>query len=409
LTLVRCTPPGVWGVNREVEPERFRKSTAGRLIRVGRGEEAYWAFVPHDLPPDLDLDLDDEFLALLAEAEHSLGELKALARTMPDPRLSVGPFIRREAVFSSRIEGIETDVVHLYAYEAGQPSPPGLGRSGVSESDTWEALNYVRALEYGLAHMDALPVSLRLIRQLHLSLMGGTIGTRATPGEFRRSQNWIGGPGSTLRDADFVPPPLTEMHSALDALEKYLHGDGRYPPLVRLALIHYQFEAIHPFIDGNGRIGRMLLPLLVVHWELLPLPLLYLSGFFERHQDEYYQLLIGASERGAWKAWLAFFLRAVTEQASDAMGRAKQLQDLLTAWRTQLREAGMPSWMLGLADMLFERPLVSGRMVQKRFGVSHPTTMKGFQRFEGMGILREMTGGQRNKLYLATAVVKTVE
>jgi len=390
-----------------MDAERFRNSAAGRLIRVGRGEEAYWAFVPHDLPPDLDL--DDELLAVLAEAERSLGELKSLDRTMSDPRLSVGPFIRSEAVFSSRIEGIETDVVHLYAYEAGQPSLPGLGRPGVTESDTWEALNYVRALEHGLEHMDALPVSLRLIRQLHLRLMGGTIRARATPGEFRRSQNWIGGPGSTLRDADFVPAPPTEMHSALDALEKYLHSDDQYPPLVRLALTHYQFEAIHPFIDGNGRVGRMLLPLLLLHWELLPLPLLYLSGFFQRHQDEYYELLIGVSETGDWKAWLAFFLRGVAEQANGAMTRAKQLRDVVTAWRTPLREAGLPSWMLGLADVLFETPLVSGQMVQKRFGVSHPAAMTGLRHLEDMDILREITGGQRNRLYLATAVVKTAE
>jgi Fic family protein len=390
-----------------MDAERFRNSTAGRLVRVGRGEEAYWAFAPHDLPPDLDL--DDELLALLAEAERSLGELKGLARTMTDPRLPVGPFIRREAVFSSRIEGIETDVVHLYAYEARQPSPPGLGRPGVSESDTWEALNYVRALEYGLEHMDALPVSLRLIRQLHLRLMGGTIGTRATPGEFRRSQNWIGGPGSTPCDADFVPPPPTEMHSALDALEKYLHGGGRYPPLVRLALTHYQFETIHPFVDGNGRVGRMLLPLLLLHWELLPLPLLYLSAFFERHQDEYYQLLIGVSERGAWKAWLSFFLRAAAEQANDAMGRAKQLQDVQLEWRHRVQDGGTPGWMLGLADLLFETPLVTAEAVRMQLGVSQDSATEGLARLEDMGILREMTGRQRNRLYLATAAVKTAE
>lgn len=389
-----------------MDPDRFKDSTAGRLVRVGRGEEAYWAFVPHDLPPDLDL--DDELLTVLAEAERSLGELKALARTTPNPRLSVGPFIRREAVFSSRIEGIETDVVHLYAYEAGQPSLPGLGRTGVSESDTWEALNYVRALEYGLAHMDALPVSLRLIRQLHLRLMGGTIGERATPGEFRRSQNWIGGPRSTLRDADFVPPPPTEMHSALDALEKYLHGGGRYPPLVRLALIHYQFEAIHPFVDGNGRVGRMLLPLLVVHWELLPLPLLYLSAFFHRHQDEYYQLLIGVSERGTWKRWLSFFLRAVAEQARDAMGKAKQLHELQADWHVRLAtDSSAPA--SGLADMLFETPVVSIPQVQHGLNVTYPTAQKHVERLMEAEILHQTGESSHGKTFAAWEIFDIVK
>ena len=390
-----------------MDPERFSHSTAGRLIRVGAGQEAYWAFVPHDLPPDLDW--DDELALALAEAERYLGELKDLGRAMPNPHLFVGPFIRREAVFSSRIEGIETDIADLYAFEAGQLSLPGLGTPGVSESDTWEVLNYVRALEHGLERRLTGDVSLRLIRQLHQRLMGGLIGERATPGEFRRSQNWIGRPGSSLQEADFVPPPPKEMHTALEALEKYLYADGRYPPLVRLALIHYQFEVIHPFIDGNGRVGRLLALLLLVHWGLLPLPFLCLSGFFDRHRENYYELLIGVSERGAWKQWIQFFLRGVAEQAGDAMARAKQLQDLQLDWRGQLQDGGAPGWILGLADLLFETPLVSAQMVRKRLGVSHPTAMEGLRRLEDMGVLREISGKERNRLYLAAAIMNTVE
>jgi Fic family protein len=199
------------------------------------------------------------------------------------------------------------------------------------------------------------------------------------------------------------------MHTALDAFEKYLQGDDQYPPLVRLALIHYQFEAVHPFVDGNGRIGRLLVSLLLVQWGLLPLPLLQLSAFFERHSDEYYELLIGVSERGAWKAWLAFFLRGVAEQSGDAMARTKQMQDLQLDWRGQLRDGGAPEWILGLADLLFETPVVSAQMVRKRLGVSDPTAMEGLRRLEDMGILRESTGTGRNKVYLATAVVKSME
>jgi Fic family protein len=321
----------------------------------------------------------------------------------------VGPFIRREAVLSSRIEGTETDIADLYGYEAGQLPLPGLGRPGVSELDAREVLNYVRALEYGLERLDTLPASLRLMRELHERLMEGVHGERATLGEFRRSQNWIGRPRCTLNEADFVPPPPDQMHAALDALEKYLHAQDDQPELVRLALIHYQFEAIHPFLDGNGRIGRLLVSLLLVHWGLLPLPLLYLSAFFEAHRDEYYDLLMAVSERGAWSEWVAFFLRGVGEQARDAVARATRLQDLQLEWRSQLQEGGVPAWILGLMDMLFETPLVSGQMVQKRFGVSHPTAMKGIRRLEDMGILREITGKERNRLYLATAVVNGVE
>ena len=381
-----------------MDPERFRDSTAGRVIWVGRGQKAYWAFVPNELPPGLDW--DEELVLVLAEAERSLGELKGLGQTMPNPHLPVGPFIRREAVFSSRIEGIETDIADLYAYEAGQLSLPGLGRPGVSESDVWEVLNYVRALEYGLERMRTSPVSLRLIRQLHLRLMGGVLGERATPGDFRRSQNWIGRPGCTLHEADFVPPPPTEMHTALDAFEKYLHGDDQYPPLVRLALIHYQFEAIHPFVDGNGRIGRLLVSLLLVQWGLLPLPLLHLSAFFERHRDEYYELLIGVSERGAWKAWLSFFLRGVAEQSGDAMARAKQLQDLQLDWRERL--AGVRSALpLRLADMLFETPLVSIPQVRHALDVTYPTAQNRVDTLVEADILRQVGESSYGKTFVA--------
>jgi Fic family protein len=376
-------------------------------MRVGKGEEAYWAFVPHDLPPELEW--DDELQLALAEAERSLAELTGFVRTMPTPRLFVGPLIRREAVFSSRIEGLEADVVDLYAYEVDRFALPGLGRPGVSRSEVWEILNCARALEYGLERVDTLPASLRLIRELHLRLLGGLIGERATPGEFRRSQNWIGTPGSSLSDADFVPPPPSEMHTALEALGKYLHSDGRYPPLVRLGLIHYQFETIHPFIDGNGRVGRMLLSLLLLHWGLLPLPFLHLSAFFDHHRSEYYELLIGVSERGAWKPWLAFFLRAVAEQSADTMARAKRLRELQLEWRSALEDGGAPDWMLGLVDLLFERPLVSAQMLRKRLRVSDATAPEGLRRLKEMGILEEIAGGGRDKLYLAPGIMNAVE
>jgi Fic family protein len=367
-----------------MDPERFRDSTAGRVIRVGRGKEAYWAFVPHDLPPALEW--DRKLVMVLADAQRSLGELAGLGRAIPNPHLLVGPFIRREAVLSSRIEGTETDIADLYGYEAGQLPLPGLGRPGASESDAREVLNYVRALEYGLKRLDTLPASLRLMRELHERLMEGVRGERATPGEFRRSQNWIGRPGCTLNEADFVPPPPDEMKTALGALEEYLHEEDDQPELVRLAFIHYQFEAIHPFVDGNGRIGRLLVSLLLVHWGLLPLPLLYLSAFFEEHRDEYYDLLFAVSERGAWSEWVGFFLRGVAEQARDAVVRAKRLQDLQLGWRERL--AGARSALpLRLVDMLFETPMVSIPQVQRALEVTYPTAQRNVHKLIDADIL----------------------
>jgi Fic family protein len=386
--------------------ERFRNSPTGRLLRVGQGETAYWAFIPHPLPPLLPL--DKELVYTLSEADRALGELAGLGRAMPNPHLFISPFVRREAVLSSRIEGTQTDIANLYAYEAGQRSLPGLN-AAPPETDVREVLNYVRAMTYGLERLNTLPISLRLIRELHEHLMEGVRGERATPGEFRRTQNWIGRPGCTLNEAEFVPPPVIKMHKALDAFEKYLHSKDPYPPLARLAFIHYQFEAIHPFLDGNGRIGRLLLSLLLVSWNLLPLPLLHLSAFFEQHRQDYYNLLLAVSEQGAWREWVIFFLRGVAEQARDACIRAKQLQDLQTEWRRKLQQARVSGLVVGIADFLLERPILSASEVQKKFGVSHPAAIRALRRLEEMQILQEVTGKERNRLYLAKEIIKIAE
>jgi Fic family protein len=388
-----------------MDPERFSDSTAGRLIRVGTGPTAYWAFLPHDLPPSLRW--DTKLVFVLADAERALGELAGVGRTMPNPHLLVGPFVRREAVLSSRIEGTETDIADLYSYEAGQLPLPGLGRRGASESDAREVLNYVRALEYGLERLDSLPVSLRLLRELHERLMEGVRGGRATPGEFRGSQNWIGRPGCTLSDADFVPPPPAEMQAALATLEKYMHAEGEEPPVVRLALIHYQFEAIHPFLDGNGRIGRLLISLLLVHWGLLPLPLLYLSAFFDRHRDDYYDLLRGVSERGAWQEWVEFFLRGVAEQALDASRRAKQLQDLQIEWGERL--AGVRSALpLRLADHLFDSPVLTIPQAQRVLGVTYHSARRSVEKLVQVDVLQPGGETGRAKTFVAGEVLEAI-
>ncbi len=325
---------------------------------------------------------------------------------MPNPHLLIGPFVRREAVLSSRIEGTQADIADLYAYEVGQLPLPGL-EPAPPESDVREVLNYVRALEYGLKRLATLPVSLRLIRELHERLMADVRGEHATPGEFRSRQNWIGPPNCTLNEASYVPPPVPEMRDALAAFERFLHDAGTYPPLVRLALVHYQFEAIHPFVDGNGRIGRLLLSLLMVEWELLPLPLLYLSAYFHRHRQEYYELLMAVSECGAWQGWLTFFLQGVAEQAGDAVVRAKQLQDLREAWRERLAEArsALP---LRLADSLFDSPVLTIPQAQRLLEVTYHSAQRNVQKLVDADILQQVGESSYGKTFLAGEILQAM-
>ena len=388
-----------------MDPERFRGSAAGRLLQIGQGAAAYWAFVPNPLPPPLTLNAD--LVRTLSAADRALGELAGLGRALPNPHLFIAPLVRREAVLSSRIEGTQADLADLYAYEAGQPPLPGT-HAPPPEADVREVRNYVRALEYGLERVPTLPVSLRLIRELHERLMEGVRGEHATPGDFRRTQNWIGPPGCTLANARFVPSPVPEMQDALTALEKYLHEENEHPPLVRLALIHYQFEAIHPFIDGNGRIGRLLLALLLINWDLLPLPLLYLSAYFERRRQEYYDLLLAVSERGAWSEWLDFFLRGVAEQSRDTIVRAKRLQDLQAEWRQRLTHTRASALPLRLADSLFESPIITIPQAQRVLDVSYPAAHHIIEKLVQANILQLRDEAAYSKTYIAEEILRVV-
>lgn len=387
-----------------MDPERFLGSSAGQVIRVGRGTGAYWAFVPHPLPPDLPADW--RLTCALSEADRTLSELSGLGRVMPNPHLLIMPFMRLEAVLSSRIEGTQASLVDVYAYEAGQWS--WLGQEATSEADVREVVNYVNALEYGLKRLETLPVSLRLLRELHQRLMDGVRGERAKPGEFRDSQNWIGAPHCTLDEAIFVPPPVDQMHKALDALEKYLHSQDIYPPLVRLALIHYQFEAIHPFLDGNGRIGRLLLSLLLVEWKLLSLPLLYMSAYFYRRRETYYDLLLKVSERGAWYDWVLFFLQGVAEQAKDTVERAKALQDLRENWHRRLTQARSSALAVRLADALFERPILTIPQAQQILGTSYPGAKHNIEKLVQAGILSLAQKTTYDKTYVASGIMDII-
>ena len=381
----------------------FEKSPAGRVIKAGLGNAAYWAFVPNPLPANLSPEW--ELTRLLSDADRAVSELGGLGRTLPNPSLLVSPFLRREAVLSSRIEGTQSDITDLYFYEAGQLALPGMEKSASHEADVHEVFNYVRALEYGLERLENLPASLRLLREIHALLLKGVRGEYATPGEFRTRQNWIG--GATINEAVYVPPPVAEMTSALAAFENYLHAQNdEYPPLIRLAFIHYQFEAIHPFVDGNGRIGRLLLSLMLVHWNLLPLPLLYLSAYFESHRQEYYAHLLAISQRCAWREWVIFFLNGVTQQAQDTQRRVKQIQDLQSEWDTELQKNHVTALTLGAAHALIETPILSANLLVKKLDISHQGAMKILRKLEFLGLVKEITERKRDRLYFSPAIME---
>jgi len=378
-----------------MEVTLFQNSPSGRLVRAVGG---YWAFVPNPLPPELEW--DNTLVSMVSRADLALGTLSGLGETLSNPHLLIYPFIRREAVLSSRIEGTQSSLSDLLLFEATRVE---------KQRDVREVQNYVRAMEYGLKRLEELPLSLRLIRELHSILMEGVRGERAIPGEFRQSQNWIGPPGCTLNDATFVPPPVSEMMETLDQLEKFLHAHVELPPLVELALIHYQFEAIHPFLDGNGRIGRLLITLFLCQQGILTKPLLYLSAFFEHRRQEYYERLLEVSQKGAWREWIEFFLQAVIEQSGDAVQRARQLLDLQRHYYQTSLEKGLPSTAGKLVELIFMKPVLNAKVAQEYLKVTFPAAQKAINALLDEGILTEITGGKRNKVYAAREILKILE
>jgi Fic family protein len=305
-------------------------------------------------------------------------------------------------VLSSRIEGTQATLGELLAAEAGagavvQRSP----------ADLREVANYVVALEYGVERLRTLPLSLRLVRELHEKLMHGVRGDAATPGEFRRSQNWIGPAGCSLADATFVPPPPERLIACLGAWERFLHDDS-LPPLVHAALAHSQFEAIHPFLDGNGRVGRLLITLLLIAKGVLPSPLLYLSAYFEATREQYYVRLFGVSERGEWEEWLGYFLAGTAQQAEDALGRIQRIDDLLVQWRGRLAKA--PSKLPEKAVELFvENPYSTVKKLAERLGAAFTTAQRAMDRLESAGIVALVTRARRNRVYCARALLEILE
>ena len=379
----------------------IRSNRAGRVVGQPTG---YEAFIPAPLPPDPPLQISFETASLLQDATLELGKLEGLTQILPNPDLFLRMFVQKEALLSSQIEGTQATLEDVLEYEV---------RRKLEREDSSPARavsNYVHAMNYGLERLKTLPLSLRLIREIHQRLMQDVRGghTTQTPGEFRRSQNWIGPGGCTLQDAVFVPPPPDEMETALYDLEKHLHEDSPFPLLLHCALVHAQFESIHPFIDGNGRMGRLLMTFQLCHAGVLSRPLLYLSYYFKAHRDEYYRLLNAVRSDGDWEEWVKYFLRGVATVAHVATETAKQIVELHkedAKLLTTIRPRGAVN-ALKMLDLLFEKPVVDVASVVTTLGVTQPTANELLRTFEDAGILREMSGRAWGRYFLYDSYVK---
>jgi len=368
-----------------------REGRSGRYISQPNG---YSAFIPRPLPPDPAAAMDDEMLTLVSAADRALGRLDGSISALPDPDLFVLMYVRKEAVLSSQIEGTQSSLNDLLEAEAKILSPR-------RPADVGEVINYVGAMNYGLDRLKKLPVSVRLIREIHEKLLAGVRGRNRQPGELRTSQNWIGPSGCTLSEATFIPPPPGEVPQALSDLESFVHAEDPMPPLLKIGLVHAQFETVHPFLDGNGRVGRLLITFLLCERNILQTPVLYISHYFKRHRGKYYEMLQGTRGQGDWESWLKFFLTAVAEVSREASDTARRIVVLRERDRQKVmdsfgRAAGNG---LKVLERLYSLPLVSVNQMAKTAGVSFPAASRLKDRFVEQGILEELTGRARNRRF----------
>lgn len=375
---------------------QFQPEAPGRLVAVNEGG---YAFVPALLPVTSELYTQDVILAL-DEATAELGRLDGLAANLPDPEILIGPFLRREAVLSSRIEGTQTTYSDLVLFEAAEIA--------ANIGDTKEVSDYISALKYGVRRAEEIPIGRQLILEIHDTLMASA-DSSVRRGQFRDRQVFIGQRGRSIIDARFVPPPAIEVAPLFDNLASYLQNPEPLPLLMRLAITHYQFEAIHPFIDGNGRLGRLLIVLMLCKERRLTAPMLYLSAYFERRRDQYNDLLLDVSRRGAWTEWIVFFLQGVALQARDAIQRTRQLQELRQSYRDRFRTARTAASVLTLLDALFELPVLTNRRAQSILGFSWQAASENIQKLVDAGIVRRVDHPGRVQYFIAPAIIDILD
>jgi Fic family protein len=367
------------------------RTRAGRYVQQVQG---YRAFMPAPLPPNPQVRIAGELQAVLSEADRALGRLDGSIQTLPNPDLFVYMYVRKEAVLSSQIEGTQSSLQDLIDAEA-QVMSPG------QPQDVAEVVNYVSAMNHGLSRLSALPVSVRLIREIHAKLLEGVRGSHLTPGEFRTSQNWIGPGGCTLNEATFVPPPPGEVPAALNQLEFFIHAADDLPSLVKIGLAHAQFETIHPFLDGNGRVGRLLITFLLCEKDILVKPVLYLSHYFKRLRTSYYERLQAVRDQGAWEEWLVFFLRGVAEVSREATTTARRILALREEHRAAITDRFGRAAANGhrVLERLYERPVATVKQIQGLTGTTYPAANELVGKLVETGILVEFTGQARNRRF----------
>jgi len=352
------------------------------------------AFIPRPLPPDPPIKYDDELQALLSKADRAIARLDGIVTVLPNPELFIAMYVKKEALLSSQIEGTEASLEGVLEFEADMKP-----RDDIKQVK--EVINYIKALEYGIKHLQTARANAQLFREIHRVLIRGTRGSKKALGEFRRTQNWIGPAGASVFEAHFVPPPPEQILAGMANLEEFFNRENQMPPLIKAAIIHAQFETIHPFIDGNGRIGRLLITFFLVAHKVLTRPLLYLSYFLKKNRTEYYDLLMQVRRNGDWESWVKFFLKGVGEVSLEAGQTAghmiKLKQDLINRLYTNHISS---IYAVKLIDLLFVKPIIDVKAITNEFKISKESGNELVKRFEQLGILRELTGKQRYKKYL---------
>ncbi|HZZ78042.1 MAG TPA: Fic family protein [Gemmataceae bacterium] len=381
-----------------MKPNEFSEHSPGRIVKSVQG---HLTFLPDEIPPPIHPDLD--LVRVTSEAHQALGELAGVGRLLPNPHLLIRPFLNREAVLSSRIEGTITRLDQLFLYEI----EPG---EIENQDDAREVRNYVATLEFGLDQIrKKVPITLHMLRELHQVLLDGVRGGEKRPGQIRDRAVLIGKLGQTFETARFVPPCHTALAPLMENFIQFLRKPQQMPVVLQLAIMHYQFETIHPFNDGNGRVGRLLITLILCERGVLPEPLLYLSAFFERHREEYYDCLLNVSRHGAWGDWFRFFAVGIAEQAHDAIQRSRQLLDLRETYRARLAKDVRSMAPMRLLDELFASPFVTVNRAKDILNMSFKSAQQIVVKLEKKRILREVTKKKRHRIYCAHEILKLLD
>jgi len=374
---------------------------AGKYVKQPSG---YRAFIPNSLPPDPSIKYDGELRNLLSQADRALARLDGITTVLPNPELFVAVYVKKEALLSSQIEGTQASLEGVLKFEANLTPSEDI-------NEIREVINYIKALDYGINKLKELPMSNRLIKEIHRTLITGTRGTHKTPGDFRKTQNWIGPVGANLNEATFVPPPPNIISESMSDLEKFIHRKDDIPPLIKIALIHAQSETIHPFLDGNGRVGRLLITFYLYWKGILSSPLLYLSFYLKKHRNEYYDWLMKVRLKGDWEGWLKFFLKGVIEVSQEAAKTAKEIIELKEKLIKKLIKKRIASnYGVGLIELIFSLPIVSSMDVQDKLSIrSKETVNKLLKKFLEAGILKEISGKKRYKKYLFSDYLEIIK